>query len=75
MGHQVITLQLQPTLLNFSQSYKLHTHTHMPQNRQEYLWGLKDNKKSSWGFIFFLPHEPNKTIQLYYYILYLIIQR
>ena len=37
----------------------------MPQNRQECLWRLKDNKKGSWGFIFFLPHEPNKTIQLY----------
>ena len=40
----------------------------MPQNRQECLWRLKDNKKGSWGFIFFLPHEPNKnntTILLY----------
>ena len=35
----------------------------MPQNRQEYLWELKDHKK--FVRIDVIPHEPNKTIQLY----------
>ena len=64
MGHQVITLQLQPTLLNFSQSYKSPTHIRICLKTANNICGdSRAIKKFVRNYV--LPHEPNKTIQLY----------
>lgn len=64
MWHQVITLQFQLILLNFSQSYKLPTHIRICLKTAKNICGDSRTIKK-FVRIDVIPHEPNKTIQLY----------